>query len=138
MREALAEQPWDVIISDYQMPRFNGPTALTVLQEHDLDIPFIVVSGTVGEDVAVTMMTAGSQDYLMKGVLTRLVPAVERELLEEIGRAHVWTPVTNAHHVCRILLEKKKTKQNNTNKNFSNQIKNNKFKHDNENYKYVT
>lgn len=86
MREALAAQPWDVIISDYQMPRFNGPAALKILQDHDLDIPFIVVSGTVGEDVAVTMMKAGSQDYLMKGVLTRLVPAVERELLEARNR----------------------------------------------------
>src|SRR3546814_15568156 len=86
MREALAEQPWDVIISDYQLPRFNGPTALTVLQEHDLDIPFIVVSGPVGEDVAVTMMKAGSQDYLLTGVLTRLVPAAERELLEARNR----------------------------------------------------
>src|SRR3546814_15555647 len=87
MREALAEQPWDVIISDYQMPRFNGPTALTVLQENELDIPFIVVTGTVGEDVAVTMMKAGSQDYLKLGVLPRPLPAVERALLEDIGHA---------------------------------------------------
>jgi len=86
MRDALAAQTWDVIISDYQMPQFNGPAALKVLQEHGLDIPFIVVSGTVGEDVAVTMMKAGSQDYLMKGLLTRLVPAVERELLEARNR----------------------------------------------------
>jgi len=86
MREALAAQTWDVIISDYQMPQFNGPSALRVLQEHGLDVPFIVVSGTVGEDIAVTMMKEGSQDYLMKGLLTRLVPAVERELLEARNR----------------------------------------------------
>src|SRR3546814_11458536 len=58
MREALAEQPWDVIISDYQMPRFNGPTAMTVLPEQDLDIPFIVVLGTGGEDGDVTKKKA--------------------------------------------------------------------------------
>jgi PAS domain S-box-containing protein/putative nucleotidyltransferase with HDIG domain len=80
MRAALARQSWDVIISDYSLPQFSGEGALAILRETGLDIPFIVVSGTMGEETAVSMMRAGAQDYLMKGNLTRLVPAVEREL----------------------------------------------------------
>ncbi|MBI5952896.1 MAG: GAF domain-containing protein [Chloroflexi bacterium] len=80
MRAALARQPWDVIISDYSLPQFSGEGALAILMETGLDIPFIVVSGTMGEETAVSMMRAGTQDYLMKGNLTRLIPAVEREL----------------------------------------------------------
>jgi PAS domain S-box-containing protein len=82
MRAALDDQTWDLIISDYSMPRFNGVAALELLQERALDIPFIIVSGTIGETVAVAAMKAGAHDYLMKGDLARLVPAVERELRE--------------------------------------------------------
>jgi len=80
MRAALAKRVWDVIISDYSLPQFDGAAALACLKETGLDIPFIVVSGTMGEETAVAMMKAGAQDYLMKGNLARLVPAVEREL----------------------------------------------------------
>lgn len=80
MRAALAQQPWDVILSDYTMPQFSAPAALHLLQEIGLDIPFIIVSGTIGEDTAVEAMRAGAQDYLLKGNLTRLVPAIVREL----------------------------------------------------------
>jgi signal transduction histidine kinase len=80
MAKALAEEPWDIILSDFAMPNFNALDALAVLKESKLDIPFIVVSGTVGEETAVKTMRAGAQDYLMKGSLTRLAPVVQREL----------------------------------------------------------
>ena len=80
MRAALEKRNWDIVISDYKMPQFDGRTALKLLQETGRDIPFIVVSGTIGEEIAVSMMKAGAHDYLVKGDLARLVPAVEREL----------------------------------------------------------
>ena len=80
MRAALAGQPWDIVISDYKMPRFSGTAALELLKASGLDLPFIIVSGTIGEDQAVAAMKTGAHDYLMKGKLARLVPAVQREL----------------------------------------------------------
>jgi len=65
LREALENQEWDVIIADYNLPGFNAPAALKILQEVGCDIPFLVVSGAIGEDVAVEMMKAGAHDYLM-------------------------------------------------------------------------
>jgi len=85
---ALAGRSWDVVVADYAMPRFSGLDALRMLQETGLDLPFIVVSGTIGEDVAVEAMRAGAHDYVMKGNLARLAPAVRRELREaEMRRA---------------------------------------------------
>jgi PAS domain S-box-containing protein len=86
MRAALDHQPWDVVLSDYQMPRFSGLAALELLQASGLDLPFIIVSGTIGEDIAVEAMRLGAHDYLMKGKLARLVPAVERELRNAMQR----------------------------------------------------
>ena len=86
MRQALAEGTWDLILCDYKMPGFDAPAALRIYQECDLDIPFIVVSGTIGEETAVEMMKAGAHDYLLKGNLGRLVPVVERELRETVTR----------------------------------------------------
>jgi PAS domain S-box-containing protein len=80
MTAALAAQTWDVIIADYRLPQFDAPAALEVLHEAGLDLPFIVVSGTIGEDLAVAMMKAGAHDYLMKDNLARLAPAVKREI----------------------------------------------------------
>jgi hypothetical protein len=80
MKAALARQDWDVVISDYSLPQFDAPSALRLLQEAGLDLPFIVVSGTIGEDVAVAMMKVGAHDYLVKGHLARLVPTIEREM----------------------------------------------------------
>jgi two-component system, cell cycle sensor histidine kinase and response regulator CckA len=77
---ALGRRVWDVILSDYYMPEFSGPAALKLLQEEDLDIPFIVVSGTYGEDAAVDMMKAGADDFIVKDNFSRLVPAIEREM----------------------------------------------------------
>lgn len=87
MRKALATGKWDIVISDYMMPSLNGLEALAIKQQLADDIPFIVVSGTVGEEVAVQVMKAGAEDYLMKDSLTRLSAAVERELRDaEIRR----------------------------------------------------
>jgi signal transduction histidine kinase/HPt (histidine-containing phosphotransfer) domain-containing protein len=80
MSLALDGQPWDAIVSDFSMPRFTGLAALELLRERGLDLPFILVSGTIGEDTAVHAMKAGANDYLMKRHLARLVPAVKREL----------------------------------------------------------
>jgi PAS domain S-box-containing protein len=85
MRSAL-EKNWDLIISDYSMPGFNGLEAFQILQEKNLDIPFIIVSGAIGEEIAVNAMTTGVSDYVMKGNLARLVPAIDRELREAESR----------------------------------------------------
>ncbi|MBW4561873.1 MAG: PAS domain S-box protein [Mojavia pulchra JT2-VF2] len=82
MQAALDQQSWDMVIADYSLPTFSGTDALKLLQSRKLDLPFIIVSGTIGEDIAVSAMKAGAHDYLIKGNLTRLVPAVERELRE--------------------------------------------------------
>ena len=79
---ALERQAWDLIISDHSMPHFSGTDALKLLREKGSDAPFIFVSGTIGEDTAVSALKSGAQDYLMKGHLQRLLPAVERELHE--------------------------------------------------------
>lgn len=79
---ALARQSWDLIVSDNAMPSFSGMQALKLTQEKGFDIPFIIVSGAIGEDVAVAAMKAGAHDYLMKGSTARLLPAITRELRE--------------------------------------------------------
>jgi signal transduction histidine kinase len=82
MRAALKRRSWDVVVSDYSMPSFSGPAALAVLKESRLDIPFIIVSGTIGEETAVDAMRAGAQDFMIKGKLARLLPAIERGIRE--------------------------------------------------------
>jgi len=76
------ERAWDIVISDYSMPHFKGTDALRLVRERGLDVPFIFVSGTIGEDTAVAALKVGAQDYLMKTHLNRLIPAVQRELRE--------------------------------------------------------
>src|SRR4029077_16017069 len=76
----------EIILSDYQMPQFDGLHALKLMQEHDLEIPFIVVSGAIGEEVAVEAMRSGGNDYLMKGNLAKLGPTIKRELNEAENR----------------------------------------------------
>lgn len=82
MKSALARGRWDVVIADHSMPQFSALAALQVLKESGLDLPFIIVSGAIGEDVAVEAMRGGAHDYLMKDKLARLIPAVDRELRE--------------------------------------------------------
>ena len=80
LAEALKAETWDIIISDYAMPGFTGIDALRITKNHDPDIPFILISGAMGEDIAVRAMKEGASDYLMKDNLKRLIPAIEREL----------------------------------------------------------
>jgi DNA-binding NtrC family response regulator len=84
---ALARRSWDLVISDWSMPRLRGRDALAIVRAAQPDLPFIIVSGTVGEHNAVEAMRAGAQDYVLKGNLSRLPPAVERELRESEVRA---------------------------------------------------
>ena len=79
-------KPWDIIISDHSMPHFSGIEALKMIRAMDADVPFIFVSGTIGEDVATDAMRVGAQDYVMKSNLKRLVPAVQRELRDAVER----------------------------------------------------
>ena len=76
----------DIVIADYSMPGFDGIKALKLMQKHGLDIPFIIVSGVIGENIAVAAMKAGVHDYMLKNNLNRLLPAIERELKESAKR----------------------------------------------------
>ena len=87
LRAALDSHPWDLVIGDYSMPQFNGTEALAILRERGLDVPFICVSGTITEELAVAAMKAGASDYVTKGHLKRLIPAIERELRDAKARA---------------------------------------------------
>jgi two-component system, cell cycle sensor histidine kinase and response regulator CckA len=82
MAEALDREPWDVVLCDYQMPEFGVLPALELLRQRRLDLPFIVVSGVIGEELAVDLMKAGAHDFIVKGRLSRLIPAIQRELRE--------------------------------------------------------
>src|ERR1051325_2068335 len=86
MEAALAQDTWDLIISDYVLPQFSGLDALKILQRRNLDTPFIIVSGKIGEEVAVEALKSGAHDYLLKDRLTRLPAAVDRELREAVQR----------------------------------------------------
>jgi two-component system, cell cycle sensor histidine kinase and response regulator CckA len=86
MRQALARQDWDVVLADYHLPQFDAVAALQILHESGRDIPFIVVSGMIGEDLAVEIMRAGAQDYVLKDRIARLAPAVQREIREAQSR----------------------------------------------------
>jgi|GEM_PF-1377782 len=87
MSSALRDRVWDIVVSDYVMPRFSGLAALKLLQETGLDLPFILVSGHIGEDIAVNAMRAGAHDYILKGNYSRLAPAISRELREAANRS---------------------------------------------------
>jgi len=86
MTEALDVHQWDIIIADYMMPNFTGLDALKLMQEKKIDLPFIILSGSIGEDTAVEAMKTGVHDYIIKGNLTRLLPAINRELKEAMVR----------------------------------------------------
>jgi PAS domain S-box-containing protein len=80
LHRTLRMQPWDIVICDYSMPYLVASDALRIVRELDEDLPFLVVSGVIGEDAAVAMMRAGAVDYVMKDRLTRLLPAIRREM----------------------------------------------------------
>ncbi len=80
MRAALARQSWDLIICDFSLPSFSAPKALEVLKKSGIDLPFIIVSGTIGEESAVNALKAGAHDFIIKGNFARLLPAIEREI----------------------------------------------------------
>ena len=86
MKSALERQTWDVILCDYKMPNFSAPAALSLTQEKNIDIPFIIISGAIGEDIAVEAMKSGAHDFLMKDKLAKLVVTIERELREAKNR----------------------------------------------------
>ncbi|MBN2526935.1 MAG: response regulator [Deltaproteobacteria bacterium] len=82
MHELLTSSTWDLVLADYALPNFSAPEALALLKSEGVDIPFIIVSGTIDEHTAVAAMEAGAHDYVTKDNLIRLVPAIERELRE--------------------------------------------------------
>jgi PAS domain S-box-containing protein len=88
MQEALADHDWDLIIADYAVPGFGAIPALTVLKQSGRDIPFLIVSGTITDETAVEAMRAGAHDYILKNNLSRLVPAIRREMQEAVTRQH--------------------------------------------------
>jgi two-component system cell cycle sensor histidine kinase/response regulator CckA len=105
---ALDREPWDLVIADYSLPSFSAPQALALLKARDLDLPFIIVSGTIGEAAAVDAMRAGAHDYVMKGNLTRLLPAIAREMdeaEERRGRAQAERALAQEREWSRFLVE---------------------------------
>lgn len=86
MTAALAERAWDIILSDYSMPGFSAPVALALLQKSGIDLPFIIISGTVGEDLAIAAMKSGAHDFIMKSQLRRLIPSIELRMREAAAR----------------------------------------------------
>jgi PAS domain S-box-containing protein len=108
MQKALNDRNWDVIISDYALPNFSGLDALFLLQAGRLDIPFIIVSGAIGEDSAVAAMKAGAHDYIMKNNLKRLTPAIDREIKEaqeRIKRVEAEQKLQISENRYRLLIE---------------------------------
>ncbi len=86
MKKNLEEKQWNIILCDYKMPDFSAPSAISLLKESGIDIPVIVISGTIGEETAVECMRLGAQDYIMQDNVSRLCPAIARELKESKAR----------------------------------------------------
>lgn len=108
MRAALDRAAWDLVIADYTLPQFGALDALALLKQRQLDLPFIIVSGTIGEETAVSAMKAGAHDYFMKGNLARLVPAIQRELREAAERkrrSRIEEALARERDYTRLLLE---------------------------------
>jgi two-component system, cell cycle sensor histidine kinase and response regulator CckA len=103
LRLAIEQRAWDVVVSDHNMPRFNGSEALEIFKGLKLNIPFIFVSGTHGEEAAVHMMKAGANDYIVKGQLSRLVPAIEREMESARSRRAQRRAEDAMHHLAAIV-----------------------------------
>ena len=94
MAAALRDREWDVILADYRLPRFSAPAALELLQGTELDLPFIVVSGGIGEETAVMAMKAGAHDFFLKSNMARLVAVHEQQLdMHTAWRQDVFVPL---------------------------------------------
>jgi PAS domain S-box-containing protein len=102
MRAALAERTWDVVLSDFSLPEFGAPQALAVLKASGIDLPFIVISGTITEEAAVEALRSGAHDFLTKQKMARLLPAINRELREAANRRQQ----REAHEALRISEER--------------------------------
>ena len=106
MRAALSHGEFDIVLSEYALPEFGAPAALALLRASGIDLPFVVVSGTTGEEVAVEMLTLGADDYLVKPRLARLVPAIERSVTAAAGRRQrleAWRALRqNEEHLRRV------------------------------------
>lgn len=87
LEAALDAATWDIVFCDYVMPRLSGPAAVALIRARQVDLPVIMVSGEVGEEYAVAAMKAGANDFVMKSRLSRLLPAIERELHDAETRA---------------------------------------------------
>jgi signal transduction histidine kinase len=110
MHQALEEKDWDLILCDHSMPGFSSPEALEILKQKNLDLPFIIVSGHIEEETAVSTMDSGAHDYIMKDRLARLVPAVERELREakvRRARAKSEEELRRAHEELELRVEQR-------------------------------
>ena len=99
LHAALAEGPWDIVISDHNVPTIDTIQGLTLVRETNGDVPIIIVSGTIGEESAVETMRHGANDYIMKSNLTRLVPAIRRELREAQRRLALRQAEATIHHM---------------------------------------
>jgi len=103
MEKALNYQEWDVVLCDYQLPSFGVLPALALLKRKGLDLPFIVVSGAIGEELAVELMRAGAHDFIGKGKLSRLIPAIERERREVKARRERTVALQNLSYLAAIV-----------------------------------
>jgi signal transduction histidine kinase/FixJ family two-component response regulator len=103
LREALEAAPWDIVLSDYSLPQFDGRRAFDIVRDFDPDLPFIIISGTIGEEVAVETMRAGVHDYLMKNNLKRLGAAVQRALQDAEVRRERRRGVERIRHLNGLL-----------------------------------
>ena len=106
MRAALARQAWDVVLADVSLPHFSALAALRLLQELERDVPFIIVSGTIGEETAVELMRAGAHDFVLKGTLMRLGAIIDRERREAGNRQerrHAQAEVIAANRILRLI-----------------------------------
>ena len=99
MYVALGNNDWDIVITDHNLPGFGSGRAIEIVSEQGGDVPVIIVSGSIGEDVAVSAMKAGAHDYIMKNNLKRLVPAIERELREAVNRKVTRQARDTIHHM---------------------------------------
>jgi PAS domain S-box-containing protein len=108
MKKALKDRQWDIILCDYSLPKFNAPSAIAELKEANIDIPIIIISGTIGEDVAIECMRLGAQDYIMKHNMSRLCSATARELKDAEVRSrekHMAEKLRYEEQRCRAVVE---------------------------------